>query len=96
MPLSINSIAPDFKAHTTEGMIQFHDWLGDGWCVLFSHPKDFTPVCTTEIGAVAKVKDEFDRRGVRSSSVCRSTRLQSTCVGPATSSQQPVRARTFR
>lgn len=65
MPLSINSSAPDFKAHTTEGMIQFHDWLGDSWCVLFSHPKDFTPVCTTEIGAVAKVKDEFDRRGVK-------------------------------
>ncbi len=65
MTLQINSIAPDFEARTTEGTIRFHDWIGDGWCVLFSHPKDFTPVCTTELGNMAKLKAEFDRRGVK-------------------------------
>ncbi|MEM6677463.1 MAG: peroxiredoxin [Pseudomonadota bacterium] len=65
MPLAINSTAPDFAAETTEGPICFHAWLGGAWCVLFSHPKDFTPVCTTELGMAAKMKGEFDRRGVR-------------------------------
>ncbi len=65
MPLSINSIAPDFTAESTEGTIRFHDWIGDGWCMLFSHPKDFTPVCTTEMGVVAGMKADFDRRGVK-------------------------------
>jgi hypothetical protein len=62
MTLQLGAVAPDFEAEITQGRIRFHEWIGDAWCLLFSHPKDFTPVCTTELGCMARIKPEFDRR----------------------------------
>lgn len=79
MAIRLGDVAPDFEAETSEGKIQFHKWLGDGWGVLFSHPADFTPVCTTELGAVAKLRGEFDKRN---------TKVVALSVDPLSSHQQ--------
>ena len=65
MALRLGDIAPDFTAETSQGTIRFHEWLGDSWGVFFSHPRDYTPVCTTELGVVARIKDEFDKRNTK-------------------------------
>ena len=88
MSLRINDEAPNFTAETTEGAITFHDWIGDGWAVLFSHPKDFTPVCTTELGAMAGLKPEFEKRNCKVSATTRS--------GPRTSRRHRATPSTTR
>jgi alkyl hydroperoxide reductase subunit AhpC len=95
MALAIGDTAPDFEADTTEGKIHFHDWLSNSWGVLFSHPKDFTPVCTTELGTMAKLKPEFDNAMSRLSGF-RSIRSKTTRSGRKTSRRWSVSRPTIR
>ncbi len=96
MALQIGDTAPDFEAETTEGRIRFHDWIGDYWAVLFSHPKDFTPVCTTELGYMARIKPEFDRRNVKIIGLCVDSVGRPCEVGRATSRKRKGTRRTTR
>ena len=89
MSLRINDVAPDFTAETTQGTISFHEWMGDSWALMFSHPKDFTPVCTTELGSVAGLKGEFGKRDCKSSA---SASTGSVTTRPGRTTSRPPRA----
>ncbi len=93
--LQIGQVAPDFTAETTQGPIRFHDWIGGSWAVLFSHPKDFTPVCTTELGAVARLKAEFEKRGAKVIGLSVDP-VSAHELGPRTSRRRRALRRIFR
>ena len=95
MSLRINDEAPNFTAETTQGTIKFHEWIGDGWAILFSHPKDFTPVCTTELGYMAGLQPEFEKRNARSSDSAWIP-VRATASGRATSRRPRVTRSTTR
>jgi len=95
MTLNLGDLAPDFTAQTADGDLRFHEWLGDGWGVLFSHPADFTPVCTTELGAVARLHDEFAARDTKVAA-CRSIRPPRTTPGRPTSRRRRAPRSTCR